>query len=383
MLFMMSYDDSEDTMRIYYDAVNYYEVTDSAGHTTNGASVALHIMSDSRYTLGDDNTRLYAFSAGQGLLTETQAAEMAAVYKARHGRDYVPSGNDCTGKFSDCIDDVFMEFLANNSDSYSGSGSTWANVAVNPSDGADQTDYDATITGLTFTGTAGTAGAYFATDGSSYASFPLSADQPALYTGVDYNSPNYARMFCGIALRTPSDLTDDPYFFGNVDHEGADSGSVETGFGLRYRDAATDEIYGEVFYIAKEESHSQTQTLSASTDYAIIYQHVPYDSEDSNTDSQAFYINSMTAIGGISNDFSSNGDATDQDEATGDWVIGGTYAESAGDVTRLMGSGGRIYSHFCTQARPTPANIKNALIAMENNANIDFDGDSTVGSVTN
>ena len=48
-----------------------------------------------------------------------------------------------------------------------------------------------------------------------------------------------------------------------------------------------------------------------------------------------------------------------------------------------MGSGGRIYSHFCTAARPTPANIKNALIAMENNANIDFDGDSTVGSVTN
>ena len=90
----------------------------------------------------------------------------------------------------------------------------------------------------------------------------------------------------------------------------------------------------------------------------------------------------MFPIGGISNDFSSNGDATTQDEATGSWVIGGTYAESATDVARLMGSGGRIYSHFCTAARPTPANIKNAMIAMENNANIDFDGDGTIGEVT-
>lgn len=58
---------------------------------------------------------------------------------------------------------------ATQSASYSGSGTTWHNLVTNPADGSSQSTYDFTIHGTpTFTGGAGTSGAYFAMDGASY-----------------------------------------------------------------------------------------------------------------------------------------------------------------------------------------------------------------------
>lgn len=46
-------------------------------------------------------------------------------------------------------------------DSYSGSGTTWANLIESPADGAAQTDYDLSISGFSFVGAAGSDAAYF------------------------------------------------------------------------------------------------------------------------------------------------------------------------------------------------------------------------------
>lgn len=57
------------------------------------------------------------------------------------------------------------EWDATNSSSYSGSGTTFANLVGSPADGSGQTAYDLDINGgMTFTGSAGDAAAYFATD---------------------------------------------------------------------------------------------------------------------------------------------------------------------------------------------------------------------------
>lgn len=83
-----------------------------------------------------------------------------------------PAGCDC---LADVIDSVVFELDATDADSYSGSGTTWANLIASPADGAGQTDYDFTNTGYTFNGTAGDAAAYWSTDGGDY--FSSIADQ--------------------------------------------------------------------------------------------------------------------------------------------------------------------------------------------------------------
>lgn len=76
----------------------------------------------------------------------------------------------------DVIDSITCDLDATISDSYSGSGQTWANLIVSPNDGAAQTDYDfflgadgnSSTDDPTFTGTAGDSGAYFSLDGADF-----------------------------------------------------------------------------------------------------------------------------------------------------------------------------------------------------------------------
>lgn len=63
---------------------------------------------------------------------------------------------------------VVAQWDATLSGSYNGSGGTWTNIASTPADGAAASAYNNTITGMTFTGSAGAASAYFSASGSSF-----------------------------------------------------------------------------------------------------------------------------------------------------------------------------------------------------------------------
>lgn len=63
---------------------------------------------------------------------------------------------------------VCFELDATNDESYTGSGTDFSNIEPAPADGSAQTDYDFTISGLTFNGTPGDAAAYFSTAGSGF-----------------------------------------------------------------------------------------------------------------------------------------------------------------------------------------------------------------------
>lgn len=84
------------------------------------------------------------------------------------GAAHTPMG----GIVSSCCADLD----ATVSDSYSGSGQTWANIETTPADSAAQTDYDfwlgatssATTDDPTFTGSAGSSSAYWAMDGGDH-----------------------------------------------------------------------------------------------------------------------------------------------------------------------------------------------------------------------
>jgi len=73
--------------------------------------------------------------------------------------------------------------------SYAGSGQTWANLVAAPADGAAKTAYDfhlgadgsAGASDPAFTGSAGSAAAYFALDGGDYFTLKDQANAPTLY----------------------------------------------------------------------------------------------------------------------------------------------------------------------------------------------------------
>lgn len=67
----------------------------------------------------------------------------------------------------DLVSSTVFDLDATVSDSYSGSGTTWANLEATPADSAAQTAYDFSNNGFTFTGSAGSAGAYWLADGAN------------------------------------------------------------------------------------------------------------------------------------------------------------------------------------------------------------------------
>lgn len=87
--------------------------------------------------------------------------------------DKTGGGGGGSGSIQDIVAEAVFDLDATQSASYGGSGQTWANLVPNPHDGSTQTAWDVTLgtsssaasDDPTFTGTAGTSGAYFAYDG--------------------------------------------------------------------------------------------------------------------------------------------------------------------------------------------------------------------------
>ena len=79
------------------------------------------------------------------------------------------------GSLADVIDSVVFDLDATQSASYSGSGTTWANLVTAPADGSAQTAYDfytgdgaTSTTYPAFNGSAGSSAAYWSFDGGDY-----------------------------------------------------------------------------------------------------------------------------------------------------------------------------------------------------------------------
>jgi len=70
--------------------------------------------------------------------------------------------------FGDVVASTVFDLDATISASYTGSGTNFANIESTPADGAAQGDYNFTISGATFTGSAGSQSAYFSLDGNDY-----------------------------------------------------------------------------------------------------------------------------------------------------------------------------------------------------------------------
>ena len=84
-----------------------------------------------------------------------------------------PNGGD--GSLKDVISSAVIDLDATVSTSYSGSGTTWANLVTSPADGSAQTAYDfytgngaTSTTYPTFNGSAGSSAAYWSFDGGDY-----------------------------------------------------------------------------------------------------------------------------------------------------------------------------------------------------------------------
>lgn len=88
------------------------------------------------------------------------------------------------GSLKDVVSSAVFDLDATKSASYGGSGQTWSNLVTEPADGSDQTAYDfylggtgsATTDDPTFTGGAGSSGAYFYFDGGDY--FQIAGGMP-------------------------------------------------------------------------------------------------------------------------------------------------------------------------------------------------------------
>ncbi len=92
------------------------------------------------------------------------------------------------------VTSAVCELDATVSDSYSGSGQTWANLVASPADGSAQADYDFTLGANdtastddpTFTGTAGDSGAYWSVDSGD--NFTLAGDNTAFINSLHKGS---------------------------------------------------------------------------------------------------------------------------------------------------------------------------------------------------
>lgn len=154
---------------------------------------------------------------------------------------------------------IVAEWDATNSSSYSGSGTTWANVVASPFDSESQTAYDLTNNGATFTGTAGTTGAYWAID-STGDDFTLSGaltqfikDQHKTTGGEDW--------WIAVALRYQNTIAANQGLFSTQT-----DGTAGNGHSVYFRSADYPRALPPNWNFA-------SVTMADNTDYVVIVSH--------------------------------------------------------------------------------------------------------------
>lgn len=118
------------------------------------------------------------------------------------------------GSIQSIVSEALFDLDATQSDSYGGTGQTWANLVTSPHDGETQTTYDcwlgsgsgASSDDPSFTGTAGSSSAYFAMDGGDFFKMKTNTDtlKGVMRPNTDTHGYDLTWIF---ALQTPTTTT--------------------------------------------------------------------------------------------------------------------------------------------------------------------------------
>lgn len=243
----------------------------------------------------------------------------------------------------DIVSSCVMDVDATVSDSYGGSGQTWANIETTPADSASQTDYDwflgtdgtSDTTDPTFTGTAGDSGAYFNYDGGDFNNLASGANTTLLTNLHKASAGNaWTHIMC---IRTPAaGFTLSNSILANM-------GAGASRRGIRYYIDSSGNIGFQTRGTSSNVTTNITTTLAADTDYMIA---VGYDHD--NTDI-VYAVNSKTIS-------TTNHTATGTDDASnptrfGQLIGGGQTLES----------GFRVYGMYLFNTALTSGNLSDVV----------------------
>lgn len=181
--------------------------------------------------------------------------------------EVVEEGCDC---LTDVIASAVFELDATKSDSYSGSGTTWANRVLVPADGSAQTAYDfyrgdgaTSTTYPTFNGSAGSAAAYWSFDGGDY--FGLKSGSNTAFFNALHKTTGGSDFWIAVTIQTPvADSTVDALFSTQI--------TGATVAGLRLVQTAAEAI-NLIQRGTANTTAAATGTLTGSTDYIVIASH--------------------------------------------------------------------------------------------------------------
>ncbi len=205
---------------------------------------------------------------------------------------------------------VCCDLDATQSESYGGSGTTWANLVASPADGAAQADYDFT-SGLTFTGSAGDPAAYWLAGGAQ--SFTIGSNTAFLNSLGKTSAGNS----WWIALAFQRVASDGTYFFATL----AGTGSTNRGIRVRSLTSGSTSIFQRG---PSSLTSAAVGTIPAGDNIYIV-------SFDKDTDTIRYWINTTT---GSSSAFVMDATTDDADQT---FELGTTN-------TNDFDSGSRIYS---------------------------------------
>lgn len=177
---------------------------------------------------------------------------------------------------------VVFEVDATLSASYGGSGQTWSNVIAAPADGETQTKYDfwlgagsgSSTDDPTFTGSAGSASAYFSYDGGDYNSGKMAS--LSTFINSVYKAASGLKYWYGTALRFKHGT-------GNQMLITANGG----GYGFFWYINSSDQLV--ITTNAASNVTSTVGTLTDGTDYLILFS---YDKDSNNL---RYWINTTTS----------------------------------------------------------------------------------------
>lgn len=212
--------------------------------------------------------------------------------------------------------------------SYSGSGTTWANLVTAPADGSAQTAYDflrgdgaTSTTYPTFNGSAGSAAAYFGFDGGDY--FNLKSGTNTAFLNALHKTTGGADFWFLIAWKSPSVTGTIDGFFGNA------SGTT-TANSLTARQSTTEKIQ-----LSQRSGAGAASTVNSTAGMTVDTINLAIFSHSKSGNNLRVWINSATA-----EDVAFTMGASSGDPATGFFTLGAITSVG----TSPIANDGRVYT---------------------------------------
>lgn len=275
---------------------------------------------------------------------------MGKVYYGVSPSNPVSSGAPLIDTF---ISSTCFELDIANSDCYSGSGSTLSNLTATPNDTASQTDYDITWSGgVTFTGTAGVAGAYLALDGTGYLPITNLDNCPMLAKAhrTDQSGTWFAMAFRFVLNNATQ------RFMGNV------NGSADRGHRIsNLSDEQTDHWQTNGGGTQTRTANFCNATLSDATDYLLV---MTWDGTTS-TNNLHGAINS-TSFNTTSSAFKTS--TADANQANSPWK----FCTNQGATAEFMANNSRVYFLAGGDGLLSGTDLSNLVSNIETKTGIDF-----------